>query len=475
MSRHPLSPFLLAVVLVVEFAWGKHYENFQALGFGIYTGGAPAVMGKDLKCMANLYCPSRFFIGGVCWDCLIFNPVCECDKNALTCDKMTGFFGDPNFSDVQCYVGNENRTQDILGRIAVMEDAVEKAYEMASTDKRTLKIFNAPEFFWRGPRGSYSMTNMFETGGALELIIDALDNIAQQKRFEHWLFIFGTIVASEDIILSDGTNKTAYINVAPTLRGFDPATTNEEGMKMLVPKRYLSYVDFLADDRISAEPFVQDPYITQSEYDNTIWNSAAKYLEESDYFLLKDSWLIMDNIAMTIEICLDHAKGFAQNMYTRLRASQGQQQIPSIEDGAVRQVNVPTSMSQVSLVTSAGLTIEEKSLVLTNGGSLFLIDGKNPDNPRLITCSLGLLPDGYLGYGDCQSSTTADGTMTELSQPFDSYYVYENVTKASLALEGLFSMNVTDLPKIHVFDPIPIVPITTSVGGVPDPGRIRKG
>ena len=54
-----------------------------------------------------------------------------------------------------CYLGLEDPIEDALRRVDVMTDAVEKALELSDPDPNTLKVFNAPEFFFRGSEGAY--------------------------------------------------------------------------------------------------------------------------------------------------------------------------------------------------------------------------------------------------------------------------------------------------------------------------------
>ena len=62
-----------------------------------------------------------------------------------------------SYSSVQ-YVGYTDTAADIKGRLAVMEAALEASLTAPDLDtsNSTLKIFLAPEFFFRGPAGAYS-------------------------------------------------------------------------------------------------------------------------------------------------------------------------------------------------------------------------------------------------------------------------------------------------------------------------------
>ena len=54
-------------------------------------------------------------------------------------------------------------TEDVEGRIKIMNAAVERAYEVSDKAESVLKICNAPEFFWRGGNGAYPLSSVYVT------------------------------------------------------------------------------------------------------------------------------------------------------------------------------------------------------------------------------------------------------------------------------------------------------------------------
>jgi len=59
-------------------------------------------------------------------------------------------FGKPEGEDgLQCYLGLEDAAYDIERRMSIMIDAVDAAYDRSDKDPDVLKIFLAPEFFFR--------------------------------------------------------------------------------------------------------------------------------------------------------------------------------------------------------------------------------------------------------------------------------------------------------------------------------------
>lgn len=108
--------------------------------------------------------------------------------------------------EVQCYLGLDNTTDDVMQRLSIMTDAVETAYTLSNKDDSILKIFLAPEFYFRGINGAFEFTideeeMEMEDGRKCSSdmcqILSRLEQIVADVRFEHWLFLFGTVIASE--------------------------------------------------------------------------------------------------------------------------------------------------------------------------------------------------------------------------------------------------------------------------------------
>ena len=340
-----LALFALLQLLAAPAA-ARTYSHFQAIGFGIYTGSAPAVLGINQTCVGETkdgtICPSGSAIDDpfsgkkLCLECLLWNHECQCDIDDMACRQHTGILD--NF-EASCYLGKENIVDDVTGRVAIMEAAVERAYQASNKRDDTLKIFVAPEFYWRGRKGAYPAASIFEseneTFNALDQIGRALDNIVQQERFQHWLFVFGTAVAvAEETLLEHRNAKTVYFNFAPVFRGFDPKKTSSTGMRLLVPKRYISTIDFLSDARFSSKSLIPNPFDHEYDnlYDNAMWNNLRKRLAAGvngtlvqskgrGFALVENAWFIMNGITFSLEICVDFAQGFAKESFSLLSAS----------------------------------------------------------------------------------------------------------------------------------------------------------
>jgi len=100
-----------------------------------------------------------------------------------------------------------------------MEAAVETAYNHSDKNENVLKIFNAPEFFFRGPTGAYNIEGVYEESGSfpsLEVIAVFLEELTSQERFKDWLFQFGTVIAYHETEDPNGTSE--YLKTPIPLR-----------------------------------------------------------------------------------------------------------------------------------------------------------------------------------------------------------------------------------------------------------------
>lgn len=84
----------------------------------------------------------------------------ECDKISFDKDAKSGYPCLKAVFTTSCYVGPLDLQRDIEGRLQIMKSAVEAAYAEATPDPSVLKVFNVPEFFFRGPYGSYELSSL---------------------------------------------------------------------------------------------------------------------------------------------------------------------------------------------------------------------------------------------------------------------------------------------------------------------------
>lgn len=242
------------------------YKQVQGIGFQIYTGGAPALIEDGNGTSRNPECHST--IGQVVTD---------------------------TEPELQCYLGvSGDAMEDARRRLEVMKQAVMQAHESASNDAEVLKVFVAPEFFWRGADGAYIFAEEAPGDdsicGPICYILGELESFVANERFEDWVFLFGTIIASEVLTKEDAFDYLFY-NFAPVYKGFDPHKIGSEGKRFLLPKRFVSSSDFLTPQRnldlsaivevlgsnamaqlLKQDTTVNNPFDSkQKRYDDHIW------------------------------------------------------------------------------------------------------------------------------------------------------------------------------------------------------------
>jgi hypothetical protein len=243
------------------------------------------------------------------------------------------------------YVGVSNDDEDILNKVAYMCDAVNDAATAVGTagyGSDCLKIFVAPEFFFRGSRGSYAVEKIPD-------IVEALVKHVNKIAFKDWLFVFGSAIGVDE----SGASKTIS-NVALVIPGFG-------GQPRLVMKEYKSWIDFV---EASSEPLaLKNPDLSHANRAKSKQQGMASLMQVNKEYQLNpdDGGGIFDEygIRFGVEVCLDHYR-------SRLRTA--------ISSGST----IAKTAIQIHIVSSCGMSIENKAVVAMKGGYVFLCDGAQP-------------------------------------------------------------------------------------------------
>ena len=399
--------------------------------------------------------------------------------------------------EVQCYLGLENTTEDVMQRLSIMTDAVEKAYTLSNKDDGILKIFIAPEFYFRGINGAFEFTideeeMEMEDGRKCSSdmcqILSGLEQIVADVRFENWLFLFGTVIASEATSHHrmnhlHNTKHDVYVNFAPLYRGYNPNTSTGVGKKFIVPKRYVSTADFLtplrdltnrsifellddANDQLSDPKVVPNPFEkgAKTKYGYEKWIKYKDELTSYGYNMIEYGWIILDNITFSVEICLDHLVHRALQTYLADVVTGSQTLIPSSANDTIQWVGIPKQQAQISLVSSAGMDVIVGSLALANGGYIFLQDGVEGNLPPSIQYGKdSCTPYEYEFFGGSQSvkrtsiiSATDVTFEYEMNFNYIDYNLYDHhQNNWKEMLQGVFS-GTKYQPKLTVYAPVSI-------------------
>jgi hypothetical protein len=251
-----------------------------------------------------------------------------------------------------CYLGNSNITEDMDHRYQIVMKVLDRLKQDVNqkhpeVDHRedVLKIFSMPEFFWRGPNGAYTASQIFgddlHNGGLLHLS-DRLYETVKDEAFSDYLFLFGTVIGVKEAL--DGKNLE-YINFCPVFKG------GPQYRRYIVPKKYISLVDFL-----NREVLPNPRTLNVSEYKhNDFSDRFHDLLKERGTDVVSDNVLYVDGVKIGIEICLDHRMGV---LWEKL------------------QQHHDSELVDVQVITSAGMAIERGPNPIVPGGVVYLSDGE---------------------------------------------------------------------------------------------------
>lgn len=298
------------------------------------------------------------------------------------------------------FSGHTDEWSDMKARCDDMIAAIQAAYGLSgqgvnhNTDPKMLKIFMAPEFFFRGKNGAYDHTlvggespRQLDGGAKVPAkpgLMDLLNAEIGKPIYKDWLFVLGSVIAATKY-------STTVCNICSGAIRFDPDPANpgrtkgvcktnaahigtkervdgamvdnisivvKESTTYTSSKELVSHIDFVTDEKagirnkVTVKTEELDVFRSPqaSGYDAAS-EKATKFSDER----MGGSIFTVDGITFGLEVCLDHAATRASSDTGRL-------------DHAA---NV-----QVQLIPSAGMSIGSVSTV--KGGIVFNVDGSTP-------------------------------------------------------------------------------------------------
>ncbi len=317
-------------------------------------------------------------------------------------------------------------------RRARMEEAIGRAFDLYqakhgsnSNDAKTLKIFMAPEFYFRGFYGAYDISAVAE-------IFMGLRAFTKDAKFKDWLFVFGTVIAAyfdEALVcfkcntvgatqfkrrtdmswycpacadggdVKEGRLGARIENVALIQKGGEDTDKNS----YLVDKEYVSHIDFRRN--VTKKALQKGQKI--SGFDNVAklkdWDvdrrielggqtvkalppsgsrdvgggAPSKFADER----MGGSIFTIDGIKFGLEICVDH---------TNARIG-------------------PGTGIQIQLVPSAGASLERFACI--SQGIAFNVDGQGDGTCNLRINDSGKTPEGSGTLSEDSGSVPSGGNV----------------------------------------------------------------
>jgi hypothetical protein len=171
------------------------------------------------------------------------------------------------------YWGVNNDRADVAARWEIMKRAIKLATDAyqaegvpRDVDEKRLKIFMAPEFYFRGQRGGYTFEELFYMAEKVREVT---------VLYPHWLFVLGTLIVATQKTEMTGPHKFALGE--KQRKGEEPATERvgrkekEVGMILdnyaIVQKGGYAKPDGVHDHQIGKEN------VSQLDYNYPFWES----------------------------------------------------------------------------------------------------------------------------------------------------------------------------------------------------------
>lgn len=174
--------------------------------------------------------------------------------------------------------------------------------------------------------------------------------------------------------------------------------------------------------------------------------------------MIEYDWLMIDGLSVSLEICFDHQMRTALNTYLGDMVTGRHTYIPSSADGLpLSYTQIPDYQAQISIVSSAGMTVVADSLALINNGVMFLQDGLSNTTHRQ-----------FVSTDDCDSGIQFEGglegvqrtvKMTHTDVSFE-YTLLPNprAVRINKDVRPVFSQQVYP-PLVNIFEAVDIAKV----------------
>lgn len=218
--------------------------------------------------------------------------------------------------------------------------------------ERTLKLFAAPEFYFKtatpstdysksgspGKYGAYSFNVMQNILACLKAVFTSSAALSLGT-LNHWMIVPGTIVSEIPWNSKQYKDVNTYLNTAPVIKAGEP-----DAPFHFVQKHYVSHID--------GPPMSRGLFSKNTPFATTLAKLKEKGLDDDEARLFQ-----MDNIAFGMEVCLDHNNGVLKATF---------------EKG--KHKNRP----DIHLVVSCGMDLVDENVIARKDGFGMICDGIQP-------------------------------------------------------------------------------------------------
>ncbi len=202
---------------------------------------------------------------------------------------------------------------------------------------KTLKVFMAPEFYFRAAPEGYSWNTLTN-------ILECLKLVFVDWRFDDWLIVPGTICSHQDPHpRSVGANegKRVFFNTASAIKG------GGNGSMTYVHKEHMSGMDGAPSDMVDG-------------VDDVKFNAILGSWKEQ-----KERRFNIDGLTFGLDVCLDHS----------IKA------LKRVVLNWPKQEEAPAPDIDVHLITSCGMQVKHDGVAARAGGCVLLCDGAPNQSP----------------------------------------------------------------------------------------------
>jgi hypothetical protein len=319
----------------------------------------------------------------------------------------------------------EKKAADMIKAVQAARSSVSAAHQ---TETTMLKVFMAPEFYFRGRNGAYDADDVNGTGKNGKGLADLLREELDKDIYKDWLFVLGTVIVASKAMKTVCTECTSPVELRPvpgssktialckanqkhvvseevTGAAVDNvALIVKEKLVHTVAKELVSHMDFNARAGVKDTVIMNGKEVTVNRYDQPSTYKAATDVKTTFTDERMGGCIFtLDGVTFGCEVCLDHAASTTARTAGRLDHAD----------------NI-----QIQLLPSGGMNVKKFRTV--PNGVVFNVDGNTPH-----VTAIGL-SSTYKGYVMKHRSDKSGESMKFTNDPTSWQDMEDDLTKSSL-------------------------------------------